>query len=297
MKILNFGSMNLDHVYTVPHMVTPGETLLSGGKRLFCGGKGLNQSVAIAKAGGEIYHAGAVGEDGGILCDALTAAGVDTRYVQRRKGSSCETVIQVDPRGQNSIIVYDDPAMHMEEPDLDAILEGFGAGDILVLQNELYNSALMMRKAADLGLVVVFNPSPADEKIGGYPLERAGWLILNEVEGAALADGAQETDQILKTLRQKYPKVGIVLTLGSEGSVCCVGNRVLRQAAFPVKAVDTTAAGDTFTGYFVAGLARGEALPDILRRASLAASIAVTRPGAAGSIPAREEVEGALRQL
>ena len=88
-----------------------------------------------------------------------------------------------------------------------------------------------------------------------------------------------------------------MLTLGAEGSVCCAGDQILRQAAFPVKAVDTTAAGDTFTGYFVSGLARCEALPDILRRASLAASIAVTRPGAAGSIPEREEVERALRRL
>ena len=114
MKILNYGSMNIDHVYAVPRMVTPGETLIAEDKQLFCGGKGLNQSVAIARAGGRVFHAGVVGEDGGMLCDALTDAGVDIRHVRHRAGASCETVIQVDVHGQNSIIVYNNPDLRLQ---------------------------------------------------------------------------------------------------------------------------------------------------------------------------------------
>ena len=166
-----------------------------------------------------------------------------------------------------------------------------------MLQNELYNSPLMMRKAAARGMDVVFNPSPVNAQIHDYPLSCARWLILNELEGAALADGASQPEEILRVLRQKYPRTGILLTLGAEGCLCLDGDRFLRQAAFPVKTVDTTAAGDTFTGYFVTGLSRGDALPDILRRASLAAALAVTRPGAADSIPREAEVEARLKEI
>ena len=291
MKILNYGSMNIDHVYTVDHMVQPGETLIATDRNLFNGGKGLNQSVAIAKAGGEVYHAGMIGDDGDMLLRALEQAGVRTDFVRKEHGPSCHTFIQVDKNGQNSIVVYNNPDLRMSADDIDALLASFGEGDIVVLQNETWNSPLVMKKAAERGMQVVFNPSPINEGIREYPLESAAWLLMNEIEGAAITGGITDPDQILAALQKKYPGIGVVLTLGGDGAMCLYNGEVLRQPIFPVKAVDTTAAGDTFTGYFISGLASGMAMPDILRRAARASSITVSRPGAADSIPTLAEIE------
>lgn len=296
MKILNYGSMNLDHVYTVDHPVLPGETIIADTLALYCGGKGLNQSAAVARAGGEVYHAGLVGEDGDLLVDGLRRAGVDVRYVERRPGASCHTMIQVDPRGQNSIVVYNTPSLRFDGEDIDRILSDFASGDAVMLQNEAYNSPLMMRRAADKGLTVIFNPSPMNSQIADYPLDRVDWLLLNEIEGEAIS-GEKEPERILDVLHDRYPHMNVVLTLGEKGCICMQGDARLAQPAFPVQAVDTTAAGDTFTGYFVTGLSRGLPMPEILRRAALAAAIAVSRPGAADSVPTAEEVDRVEREM
>ena len=248
-----YGSMNIDHVYSTEHSVLPGETIIASSLALFCGGKGLNQSVAVAKAGGEIYHVGLIGEDGGMLVDQLVSAGVQTKHVARRTGASCHTIIRVDAKGQNSIIVYNTPGLQFDENDIDQILQDFDAGDLVMMQNELYNSALIMKKAAEKGLTVIFNPSPMDQNI--------------------------------------------MLTLGEKGSVCYCEGQLYHQSAYPVKAVDTTAAGDTFTGFFVTGLPQGKPIADIMKRASIASSIAVSRKGAADSIPTTVEVDEAEKNL
>ena len=290
MKILNYGSMNIDNVYRVDHTVRPGETLLASERNVFCGGKGLNQSIAIAKAGGEVYHAGIVGEDGGMLLDALEKNGVNTTFVRRAEGPSAHTFIQVNKDGQNSIIVFGDVNMRPTEADVDHMLQDFGPGDALILQNELYNSPLMMQKAAQKGLSVIFNPSPVNELIKTYPLECVSWFLLNEIEGEALT-GETEPEKILASLKQQYPSAGVVLTLGASGAYCMQGDEIVFQPACKVKAVDTTAAGDTFTGYFVAGLAAGTPIAARMARAAKASSIAVGRMGAADSIPLASEVE------
>lgn len=289
MKIVNYGSMNIDNVYNVEHMVKPGETILASGKNVFCGGKGLNQSIAIAKAGGEIYHAGILGDDGGMLLDALKANGVNTDFIRHAAGPSGHTVIQVDANGQNSIIVFSDENMRPTEADIDHILCGFEVGDAVIMQNELYNSPLMMRKAAQKGLTVIFNPSPVNAALKDYPLESVSWFLLNEIEGEALT-GETEPEKILAGLAQKYPKASVVLTLGDKGAYCMHEGNTLFQPAFKVKAVDTTAAGDTFTGYFMAGLSAGMPLEALMRRAARASSITVSRMGAADSIPTPEEL-------
>ena len=202
MKILNYGSMNIDNVYSVEHMARPGETILATGRGVFCGGKGLNQSIAIAKAGGQVCHAGIVGEDGGMLLDALHAAKVDTACVRTATGPSSHTVIQVDAGGQNSIIVFGGENMRPTEADIDHMLEGFGPGDAVIMQNELYNSPLMMRKAADKGLCVIFNPSPVNAALADYPLESVSWFLLNEIEGAALT-GQTDPQAILAEMKEK----------------------------------------------------------------------------------------------
>jgi len=290
MKILNYGSMNIDNVYQVDHMIQPGETQMAQAKNVFAGGKGLNQSIAIAKAGGAVYHAGVVGEDGAILMDTLTKGGVDTQYIKHMPGPSGHTVIQVDKNGQNSIIVFAGENMRVLREDIEKVLSGFEKGDLLILQNELDNSPLIMRMASERGMTIVFNPSPVNEGLHSYPLECVDWFLLNEIEGKALTDET-EPDKILAVLKERYPKAGVVLTLGSDGAYCVRGDEKVFQPVFPVKAVDTTAAGDTFTGYFVTGVSRGDDLVLVMKRAAKASSIAVSRPGAADSIPSFSEVE------
>ena len=227
-----------------------------------------------------------------MLLDALHRAGVDTACVRRAAGPSSHTVIQVDANGQNSIIVFGGENMRPTEEDIDRVLEGFGPGDAVIMQNELYNSPLMMRKAAARGLCVIFNPSPVNDALADYPLESVSWFLLNEIEGEALT-GESEPQAILARMKEKYPSASVVLTLGAEGAYCMHEGQTLYQPAFRVKAVDTTAAGDTFTGYFVSGLAQGMPMERIMKRAARASSIAVGRMGAADSIPLAAEVDAA----
>ena len=289
MKIVNYGSINLDHVYQVDHIVQPGETLLAADQNLFCGGKGLNQSIALAKAGAEIFHAGVVGEDGDILLDALRAAKVDITHIRRAPGASAHTVIQVDRNGQNCIIVFSGENMRPSEADIDRVLADFAPGDAVLMQNELFNTPLMMRKAAEKGLAIIFNPSPVSREMLSYPLETVSWFLLNEIEGEALT-GETDPGRILDVLAKKFPNGSVVLTLGANGAWAMDSGQRFFQPAFKVQAVDTTAAGDTFTGFFLAGISSGMPIPDALRRAAFASSIAVSRKGAADSIPTAEEV-------
>ena len=289
MKILNYGSMNIDNVYQVDHMIQPGETQMAISKSIFAGGKGLNQSIAIAKAGGAVYHAGVVGDDGAILMDTLKRGGVDTRYIKQASGPSGHTVIQVDKNGQNSIIVFADENMRVLEQDITRVLEGFEKGDILILQNELDNSPTIMRMASERGMTIVFNPSPINEGLHSYPLECVDWFLMNEIEGKELTQET-EPEKILAGMKARYPKANVVLTLGSDGAYCMKGDEIVFQPAFKVKAVDTTAAGDTFTGYFITGISNNEGVSAVMKRAAKASSITVSRQGAADSIPLADEV-------
>lgn len=290
MKILNYGSMNIDKVYTVEHIIHPGETQLASGMEIFCGGKGLNQSIAIARAGGEIFHAGVIGEDGEMLADALKRNGASDAFVKRVPGASSHTVIQVDAQGQNSIIVCAGENIRILPQDVEEVLTHFHPGDLLVVQNELDNTPMIMKKAHAHGMKIVFNPSPISPALKEYPLDLISWFLLNELEGEALT-GESEPQRILDQFEKRYPGSGVVLTLGKAGAYCLYQGQRYYQEAFPVKAVDTTAAGDTFTGYFVTGIAKGDDIPCAMRLAAKAASITVGRKGAADSIPTPKELE------
>ena len=291
MKILNYGSMNVDHVYEVDHIVRPGETLNALGRRDYPGGKGLNQSIAVARAGGDIYQIGVLGADGEVLERALKENRIHTDFVKHVPGGSAHTMLQVDRNGQNSIIVFADEAITFTDAEMEEILSHFSAGDAVIFQNELARSPVFMQKAADRGLTVIFNPSPMEDIIFAYPLDRVSWFVINEIEGAALT-GKTAPEEILAGMANQYPGAGVVLTLGSDGAWAVKGEERCFQPAVPVKAVDTTAAGDTFLGFFVTGILAGDPLPDVMARAARAASIAVSRPGAAVSIPSLEEVLG-----
>ena len=293
MKILNFGSLNLDLVYQMPHFVRAGETLSSTGFSRNVGGKGLNQSVALAKAGAEIYHAGLVGEDGEMLRAFLQESGVDTRFVRTIDSPSGHAVIQVEPAGNNCIFLYGGANQCVTEEFIAEALEPFGEGDFLVLQNEINSIDKIITAAAKKGMQVVLNPSPIADNLKQLPLEKVSWFILNEIEGGELS-GETEPDRILDKLTALYPHAKIVLTLGGDGSIYCGGGERIRQQVYKVQAVDTTAAGDTFTGFFFAAVADGISPAEALKRASKASSISVTRPGAAASIPTLEEVLKAL---
>ena len=290
MKILNFGSMNIDYVYQVDHFIRPGETFASLSMAAGCGGKGLNQSIALAQAGNRVYHACKIGAEGGFRVEKLREKGVDTRYILPGEGSCGHAIIQVDPSGQNCILLYGGTNQQMTEGFIDSVLEDFGEGDVLVLQNELNLTGCMIEKARARGMRVAFNAAPFDEKIAGYPLEKLSWLVLNEVEGAALADTADE-DAIPGILRARYPGVNILLTLGKRGCVYYgADGSEIRGKAITVEAVDTTAAGDTHFGFFLRGILDGCTVEEALKLASVASGIAVTRPGAADSVPTYEEV-------
>lgn len=293
MKVLCFGSLNIDYTYRVSHFVRQGETLAAESLQVFSGGKGLNQAVALARAGAETWMAGAVGEDGRFLLEELAAAGVRTDHVcvlqQERTGNA---IIQNDRTGDNCILLYGGANRAVTEAQVDAVLQHFGAGDWLLLQNEINQLPYIMRQAHARGMKIAFNPSPMEARVLEYPLESVDLFLLNRVEAAQLA-GTDGTDgqALLAALRGRFSRAAVVLTLGADGAVYTDGAETVQQAAYPVQAVDTTAAGDTFTGFFLAARMRGEGAPRAMELASRAAAIAVTRRGAAPSIPTFAEVK------
>ena len=298
MKILNFGSLNLDCVYTVEHFVRPGETISSQSRQIFCGGKGLNQSIALARAGVKVYHAGAVGKaDGNILTEVLEKNNVNIDYIKRYEDvSTGHAIIQVNQNGQNCILLYGGANQMITREHIDKTLENFSKGDFLILQNEINLIDYIMEEAHKRGLIIVLNPSPMDEKIYSLPLDYVDYFMLNEIEAADIC-GEVKDDDLLKTLSNKYPSAKIVLTLGEKGARYKDGNQVMEYGIFKVPVVDTTAAGDTFTGYFIGSLAQGYDAKVALRLASLASAISVSRKGAEISIPYMEEVNASTLKL
>ena len=295
MKVLNIGSMNLDLVYRVDHIVQPGETEASVSMNTFLGGKGMNQSVALAKAGVEVYQGGMIGEDGQPFLDACTEYGVRADFIRKVEGKSGHAVIQIDSSAQNCILLYGGANQMLTEAYVDEVLSHFGSGDILLLQNEVNLLPYIVEKAYEKGMQIALNPSPFNEKLSAVDMTKISIFLLNEVEGNQVT-GLTVPEEIIVKMQEMFPHARIVLTLGKDGAVYADGEERFFQPIFPVKAVDTTAAGDTFTGYFLAGLAEGMAIPEILKMSAKASSIAVSRAGAVPSIPYRDEVMAALAQ-
>lgn len=296
MKILNFGSLNLDYVYQVEHFVRPGETLSAVSQMVNPGGKGLNQSVALARAGAAVYHAGCLGQGGERLGALLRENGVNTEYLVPADALQGNAVIQVNRQGENCIILYGGSNQCITEAQICNTLAHFTAGDYLILQNEINCLPLIMDTAYARGMKIILNPSPCDEKLDAVDFGKVSWLLVNEVEAEQLS-GSNQPEKAWEQLRRRYPELSLLVTLGGEGSIAFTAAETVRQAAFPAQVADTTAAGDTYTGYFIAGLAEGRPLAECMRRASIAAGISVARTGAAGSIPAREEVEKRFGEL
>ena len=295
MKVLNFGSLNIDYVYSLDHFVQKGETISSDALHIFPGGKGLNQSVALGRAGVSVSHAGAVGKDGDFLLELLKESCVDTKYIQVLEGVQTGTaIIQNDKSGDNCIILYSGANHQITKEQIANTISDFEKGDFLVLQNEINGMDSIVRVAEEKGLKIVLNPSPMNEKILELPLQYVDYFVLNEVEAAQILglDNISEKDgeKFVRELHDAYPRAKIVLTLGAEGSIYFDGEKLYRQRAYKTEVVDTTAAGDTFSGFFIAGILRGDTVEQAMDTAARAAGIAISRPGAAPSIPKIEEV-------
>ena len=297
MKVLNYGSLNVDYVYSVDHIIVGGETQHSSKLEVFSGGKGLNQSIALAKAGVPVYHAGIVGTDGDILLEACKEAGVNTIYIRRLPVKGGHTMIQVDKNAQNCIILYGGTNQMQTKEFVDEVLADFGEGDYLILQNEINMVGEIIRLSHEKGCRVVFNASPIPKNPEELPLELVDIFMVNELEAAALAGTSTDGDfrDILKALQKKYPKAAIVMTLGKEGVLYGYKEEFYSHPIFKVNAVDTTAAGDTFCGYFLAALCAGKSVEMALREASAASAMAVSAKGAAPSIPVHSAMEEWLR--
>lgn len=295
MKVINIGSLNIDHIYRIDRFLLPGETKSAASYTVNAGGKGLNQSIALAKAGATVYHGGVVGADGGILLDVLRDAGVHLEFLQQLQETCGHAIIQVDDAGQNCILLHGGTNQQLTRPYIDCLLQHCTSEDILLLQNETNFVDYIIEQAAQRNIRIAFNAAPMQAAVQQYPLDRLSWLIVNEVEGAQLV-GGNSFEETMRRLRKAYPNTAIVLTLGAAGVWYCDATQEYRLGACSIpRIVDTTAAGDTFLGYFLAGMLSNSSVHEALTRATVASALAIGHPGAAISIPLASDVEHALR--
>ncbi len=286
-KLLCFGSLNIDYTYAVKDFVSAGETIKSSSLQRNIGGKGLNQAVACAKAGGTIYQAGKIGKDGLFLKDYLDKNGVNTEFINIGDTPTGHAIIQVNEKGGNCIIIHGGSNVEITTEYVNEVLGNFEADDVILLQNEINNLAYIVKAAKEKGMTVVLNPSPVEGL--ELPFELVDYFILNEHEAEALF-GESDIERVVLKMREAYPLAKFVMTLGAEGSVYIDAEQTIKISAVRVQAVDTTAAGDTFTGYFLTAVMRGESPKSAMDIASKAASITVSRKGAAESIPIYTEI-------
>jgi len=292
MKTFVYGSLNIDLVFSVDHIVSPGETISSLSLGRNAGGKGANQTAALAKAGMETWIAGKIGKDGAFLLELLESYGARTEFVVQYDGPSGQALIQVDKNGQNSIVLFAGGNGLVNQYEIEKNLSFFEKGDLIVLQNEISNTALIMEKAKSSGLKVALNPSPWNEQAGKLPIDLADILFINEIEGAGLA-GIENTipiPEILDRLCTRYQKTEIILTAGPRGAYYGFGTTRAKGEIVNVPVVDTTGAGDCFSGYYLAARERGLSIQDSLDIAGKAAAITVSRKGAMESMPFKDEV-------
>lgn len=289
-KILNFGSLNIDYVYHVEDFVKPGETILSKSFNKHSGGKGNNQSIAIAKAGGNVYQAGVIGTDGQFLLNNLNIHKVNTNFVKIDPNiSTGHAIIQVNNTGENCIILYGGANQTVTADYITQVLESFDHQDVLLIQNEISNLDILIQKASEKNMPIYFNPSPMENKLLDYDLSQIHCFIVNEHEGAAITKQT-EPDKILDKMLKLFPHSKIILTLGDKGVIYQDKENKYIQKAFSSDVVDTTAAGDAFLGYYLAGITKKLDAKQCLETAAKAAAITVSRHGATESIPYNNEL-------
>lgn len=306
MQILNIGSINIDYVYQTPHFVVGGETLEATHRTVFMGGKGLNQTVAIARSGLKVSHAGVLGVDGQFLYDFLHSMNVNIDHLRiDQKAASGHTFIQVTPDAENAILYYPGTNHSLDTQLIDSALSTLKTGDIVLIQNEVNGVGEILSKAKAKGLITVFNPAPFDASVCQYPLDCVDVIILNQTEAQGmLSQSIQDPTIAVNELGKRLPKAIIIMTLGSKGVIYALPNtepKILH--AYQMKAVDTTGAGDTFVGYAMHAIINWfterdcEKFHHYIDSAVLAAGLSVTKRGAVDSIPTIEQVKIAQAKM
>lgn len=295
MPVVSFGSLNLDHTYYVDQIVSPGQTITASALLEASGGKGLNQAVALTRGGSKTWMAGQIGHDGQTLVDQLEAFGVDTHCVEISEHPTGHAIIQLDSSKENSIIVFGGANHHIDDHLITRVLDQLTGDDLLVLQNEIRPLDRIWDEACRRAIPIAFNPSPCDEQVFDLNLSQARYLFVNQGEARALAsrlgdDLSSDHEQLLDTLTAAYPDTAIIMTLGGDGAYFAHGKQQFFEPARTVTPVDSTGAGDTFTGFFLAEMRRAMNPAEALRVATCAASLAIGKPGAASSIPSLDEV-------
>lgn len=289
MKVLNFGSLNIDYTYKVDEFAKPGETISSNDFYRNFGGKGNNQSVALSKAGLEVYHAGSIGKDGLDFIDMLKQNNIHTDYINISELPTGNAFIEVNNKGENRIVLYPGANYDISNDFVDRVLSNFNSGDYLFLQNEISNISYIIDKAYEKNINIIFNPSPIKDNLKDINLNKINYFVINELEGQTLSN-KNTPREILDTLISMYPNSRVLLTLGVNGSVYKDSNNEIAMGIYESNVVDTTCAGDTFTGYFFANLLLGKTIEESLKYASKASSIKISREGASNAIPRKEEV-------
>ncbi|MHC1692601.1 MAG: PfkB family carbohydrate kinase [Sphaerochaetaceae bacterium] len=292
MGILSFGSMNIDLVFSVSHVVRAGETIPSHAFRRSAGGKGANQAAALAKAGLEVFHAGRIGCDGRFLVSLLQEYGVHTDFILEDDQATGQAIIQIDAEGQNSIVLYQGANRRVSHEDIEQTLAHFSSGDVLVAQNEISGMDYLLKRAKEKGMVVWFNVAPFDSSVFQLPLQDVDMIIVNETEGAQLARLPLDTPftVLVDALVASFPNSEIVLTAGKGGAYYGFGDKREKCDIVKVPVVDTTGAGDTFIGYLLAARLRGYTVAGCLALACKAAALKVSRSGACEAMPFANEV-------
>ena len=290
MPIFNFGSTNIDIIFKVDHIVLPGETISSSSLTRSTGGKGANQSVGAAYAGGEkVFHVGKIGQDGLFIRSILEEKGVITPFLREGETPTGQALIQVSREGQNSIVLFGGGNKEFLVSEIEETLNSASQGDWVLLQNEINELDTIIRKTKEKGMKICFNPAPFDESVKLLPLELLDVLVLNEVEAEGLS-GIKEPIISINALTTTYPNCEIIITLGKYGVMHKKGtSSITTFGTWNVPVVDTTAAGDCFIGTYIARTSLGDNVEKALEWASKASSVTVMREGAIPSIPSPSE--------
>lgn len=288
-SVINFGSINIDHVYQVPTFVQPGETLASLSLATGLGGKGANQSVALARAGAGVAHIGRLSKMDTWAIDILAESGVDTAPIELIDDASGHAIIQIDAQAENAIILHGGANQSFTVSAVAKAIDRYPEAEYLLMQNEcnLLDEAFAL--ALKKGLKVVLNPAPMADNILSLPLDKLDTLIVNEIEAQGLS-GKNSLAEMVEALNAMVPNTRVVITLGADGALLLEDGVTTQIEAEPVKAVDTTGAGDTFVGYFLAGMIEKLPAEQALCQACKAAAVTVTRAGAIASIPTLAEL-------
>ena len=291
MKIFNYGSINIDHIYQVPHLVQPGETLSSTHYKQVLGGKGANQSIALARAGASVMHIGRCNKADSWAVRLLEDAGVNCQLVELVEQPSGHAIIQVDQQAENSIVLFGGANQSFTEADIAQSLAAAVKGDWLLLQNECSHIDRAIEYAQHKQLKIVLNPSPMLADLASFPLDKVSLLVVNEVELSQILNTVDlSCAQMVVQVRERFPKMDVVITLGAKGAMWVNSQEHIQVDAYKVEVVDTTAAGDTFLGFLMAAISRKESKQAALIAGCKASSLAVQTLGASSSIPTAEQV-------